>query len=91
MTEICSQTHKKHIKTHIEALKIKKKNVGGDPQTPLTKGGTIPLSCSPPLVPLALNGFRRRTTFEYATTALVCVCVCVFFWGGCLYFHIGYS
>ena len=60
---------KNPIKTHIEVLNIQKFSRGG-PQTPLTRGGIIPFSCSPPLVPSALDGFLRRTTFQYAATAL---------------------
>ena len=51
-------THKKNIKTHIEALKIQNfLEGGGEGKTPLTRGG-FPLSCSPPpLEPLALDDF----------------------------------
>ena len=63
-TTIRSQTHKTPLKTHIEALEIQN-FLGGGPQTPLTRAGIIP-----PLVPSALEGFLRRTTFKYAATAL---------------------
>ena len=68
-TKIRSQMHKTLLKTHIEALKIQKFS-RGRPPNPLTRGGIIPLSCSPPLVPSTLYGFLRRTTFKYAATAL---------------------
>ena len=47
--------------------------LGGDRLFPLTRGG-VPLSCSPPLVPSALDGCLRRTTFKYAATALILYC-----------------
>ena len=68
MSEVWSQTHKSPLKTHTEALKIQN-FLGGDPLTPLTRG-RVTLSCSPPLVPSALDDFLRRTTFKYAATAL---------------------
>ena len=72
-TKIWSQTHKNPLKTHIEALKIQNFFSGeayNPPPLPLKWGGEIPLSCSPPLVPSALDGFLRRTTFKYAAMAL---------------------
>ena len=51
-------------------LKIQK--ILGEAPTPLQQGwgNTPPLSCSPPLVPFALDGFLQRTTFKKAATAL---------------------
>ena len=69
MSEVWSQTHKSPLKTHTEALKIQNFH-RGDPLTPLTRG-RVTLSCSPPLVPSALDDFLRRTTFKYAATALL--------------------
>ena len=62
-TKIWSQTHKTPLKTHIEGLKIQKFSRGRPPKPP-NERGVIPLSCSPPLVPSALDGFLRRTTFK---------------------------
>ena len=64
-TKIWSETHKKTNKTHIEVLNIQK--FSREVPKPPNERGIIPFSCSPPS---ALDGFLRRTTFQYAATAL---------------------
>ena len=69
VTDYTNKTPMKHFdpfKTHIKPLKIKK-NLGGGPPNPLTRGGTIPFSTLPPS---ALYGFLRRTTFKDAVMVL---------------------
>ena len=56
----------------IEALKIQNFSRGRPPKPPLREGEypPPPSLALPILVPSALDGFLRRTTFEYAATAL---------------------
>ena len=56
--------HKTPIKNAQRSAQNLRNFSGEAPQTPLTRGGIIPLSCSP------LDGFFRRTTFKHTATAL---------------------
>ena len=69
-SKIWSQTHKNPMKNAHKSAQKSKIFSPGDPPNPLTTGGIILLSCSPPPLSCALDGFLRQTTFQYAATAL---------------------
>ena len=70
LTKTIKTLTQKRTQNAFRGTNLSKFSQGRSPEPPLREGAN-PLSCSPPLVPSALDHVFRRTTFSNATTALL--------------------